>query len=129
MNDEPTPTPTPSIGPAAAWLARIERVMAHAWMVRTFLKHCQEVEDFPQLMETVRTIFDASRALETRVGDAVEQQKMLRKKLSKLKATAADFRALVAAELAHTNFLQAVVSLDDCVEELAALAQTPLDPT
>ena len=55
-------------------------VMAHAWMVRTFVKHSEEVEDFPELMGVVRAVFDTSRALETRLQDPAGYIKMLGKK-------------------------------------------------
>ena len=35
-----------------------QQKMAHAWMVRTFIKHCDEVEDYPELMGIVRAVFD-----------------------------------------------------------------------
>jgi len=34
---------------------RSQKVMAHAWMIRTFVKHSDEVEDFPELNEMART--------------------------------------------------------------------------
>lgn len=40
---------------------RTQNVMAHGWMIRTFIKHCDEVEDFPELNEMARTIFDVFR--------------------------------------------------------------------
>ena len=45
-----------------------ETVMSHAWMVRTFVKHCEEVDDYPELMGIVRGVFDTSRALETKTA-------------------------------------------------------------
>ena len=53
---------------------RTQKLMSHAWMIRTFVKHSDEVEDFPQLNEMARTIFDVFRAVETqmtqrRIGD------------------------------------------------------------
>ena len=51
-------------------VARCQIILAHAWMVRTFVKHSEVVEDFPELMHIVRTVFDTCRALETRKGDA-----------------------------------------------------------
>ena len=100
---------------------RCNRVMAHAWMVRTFVKHSEEAEDFPELMHLVRAVFDTSRALETRVGDPAAYFHMLRKKLGKLRQAAEKFRADAAEASLHTNFQQAVVSMDACVEELEAL--------
>ena len=58
---------------------RCQKVMASAWMVRTFIKHCEEVEDFPELMGIVRAVFDTSRALETAVADPKKYLRLLRK--------------------------------------------------
>lgn len=100
---------------------RCQKVMAHAWMVRTFVKHSPEVEDFPELMGIVRTVFDTSRALETRVADPAGYISMLRKKIGKMKAAAAEFRADVPEASSHTNFAQAVISIETCVEDLEGL--------
>ena len=100
--------------------------MAHAWMVRTFVKHSPEVEDFPELMEIVRTVFDAARALETRVGDPPGYLHMLRKKIGGLRKAAAQFRDDAPKASSHTNFQQAVLSIEACVRELeAVLASAP----
>lgn len=108
--------------PAEA-VARCDKVMAHAWMVRTFVKHSPEVEDFPELMGIVRTVFDMARALETRVADPAGYMHMLRKKIGKLRAAAAEFRADAPQASTHTNFQQAVISMDACVEELESILQ------
>lgn len=99
-------------------VARCEKVMAHAWMVRTFIKHSSEVEDFPELMGIVRSVFDTSRALETRVSDPAAYLHMLRKKIGKLRLAANEFRTDAPLASTHTNFQQAVISIDACVEEL-----------
>lgn len=103
--------------PAEA-VVRCEQLMSHAWMVRTFVKHSPEVEDFPELMGVVRTVFDTSRALETRVHDPAGYLHMLRKKIGKLRTAAAEFRKDAPLASSHTNFQQAVISLDVCVQEL-----------
>lgn len=97
---------------------RCEKIMAHAWMVRTFVKHSPEVEDFPELMGIVRTVFDISRALETRVSDPPAYLHMLRKKISKLRAASIEFQKNSSEASTHTNFQQAVISMEACVEEL-----------
>jgi hypothetical protein len=106
-------------------VARCQAIMAHAWMVRTFVKHSPEVEQFPELMELVRNVFDLSRALETRVGDPAGYLQMLKKKLGKLRKAADKFRHDAPLASTHTNFQQAVVSIDACVaglEEILAVA-------
>lgn len=100
---------------------RCEIVMAHAWMVRTFIKHSEEIDDFPELMGIVRTVFDTARAVETRVDDPAGYLKMLGKKISKLRRAAEQFRHDAPLASSHTNFQQAVVSMDACVVELESL--------
>jgi hypothetical protein len=94
-----------------------QKVFAHAWMVRTFIKHSDEVEDFPELMGIARTVFDSAMALESRVNDPPGYFRMLEKKLGKLRRAAEQFRTEAPVASAHTNFKQAVISIDACVEE------------
>ena len=98
-----------------------QTVMAHAWMVRTFIKHSDEVETFPELMGIVRAVFDASRALETRVNEPAAYLHMLGKKIGKLRQAAEQFRVDAPLASAHTNFQQAVISMDACVRQLQEL--------
>lgn len=99
-------------------VARVELAMAHAWMVRTFVKHSTEAETFEELMETSRIIFDVARALETRRDQPDAFLHMLRKKFSKLRDAAVQFATIVTEEIDHSNFKQAALSLTGCIEEL-----------
>jgi hypothetical protein len=99
-------------------VAECQKVMAHAWMVRTFIKHSPEAEEFTELLDLVRTVFDVSRALETRAGDPPAYLHMLRKKIGKLREAARQFRDDAPQASSHTNFQQAVISIDHCVERL-----------
>lgn len=107
--------------PVQEVVAKCQRVMAHAWMVRTFVKHSEEAEDFPELMGIVRSVFDTSRALETRVSQPADYLKMLSKKLGKLRKATAQFALDAPLASTHTNFQQAVLSMQTCVEELETL--------
>ena len=100
---------------------RCQMVFAHAWMVRTFVKHSEVVEDFPELMQIVRCVFDTSRALEPKVSEPMEYITTLRKKIGKLRAAAAQFRVDAPIASDHTNFKQAVISMDGCILELEAI--------
>lgn len=100
---------------------RCRKIMAHAWMVRTFVKHSEEVEDFPELMGIVRAVFDTSRALETRADNPSGYRQMLAKKIGKLRSATDRFRRVAAQASTHTNFRQAVISMDSCVEQLTEL--------
>ena len=98
--------------------------MAHAWMVRTFVKHSPEAEDFPELMEIARTVFDVSRALEAHLADPQAYLLTLRKKIGKLRSAAEKFRTDAPLASTHTNFQQAVISIDTCVADLEEILAT-----
>ncbi|MGL4423050.1 MAG: hypothetical protein ACRCZF_20470, partial [Gemmataceae bacterium] len=49
--------------PEAA-LARCETILAHAWMIRTFLKHAEEIQASAEMLEVPRTLYDCIRAVE-----------------------------------------------------------------
>jgi hypothetical protein len=112
--------PTLVRSPADA-VDRCQTIFAHAWMVRTFVKHSETVEEFPELMQLVRTVFDTSRALEPKVAEPLEYLATLRKKIGKLRAAAEQFRTDAPVASDHTNFKQAVISMDGCVAELEAV--------
>ncbi len=105
----------------AAIVARCEQVMSHAWMVRTFVKHSEEAEEFPELMMLARTVFDVARALESRLDDPAGYLRMLRKKIGRLSRAADAFRIEAPEASGHMNFRQAVISMDGCVAELREL--------
>lgn len=102
-------------------VSECQDVMAHAWMVRTFVKHSEEAEDFPELLNLARTVFDTARALETRTGDPAGYLQMLQKKIEKLRRAAEQFRADAPRASTHMNFQQAVLSMDACVRRLDEL--------
>ena len=101
-------------------MERINTIVSHAWMVRTFLKHTPEFEDDPERMEIPREIFDFARAVDTRYAarDAEGYLKMVRKKLGKLRTAAERFAAEQPGISNHTNFQQAALSLTSCVRAI-----------
>ena len=108
--------------------ARVTELLAHLWMVRTFVKHSEEAEEFEELLELPRAAFDAARALETRLDDVPALRRMLAKKVPKLRRAADQFRTHAAAASTHTNWQQAVVSLDAVVAGLSALLPPRVAP-
>lgn len=102
---------------------RSQVVMAHAWTVRAFVRHSDEVEDFPELGEIGRAVFDLSRALEAHVDDPAGYFKMLQKKLGKFRAAVEQFAVDAPKASAHTNFAQAVMSIRGCADELQAILE------
>ena len=123
MSEDAAPTEEP--GPPCDLARRCEGPLAHAWMVRTFVKHSEEAEDFPELMGVARSVFDLSMALESRAADEAAFRKMLSKKLPKLRKAAEQFAEDAPAASTHTNFQQAVVSIRAAVETLAAELERP----
>ena len=103
------------------FVKKCETEMAHAWMVRTFVKHSEEAEDAVELMALPRMIFDLSMALESRTSDPAAYHKMLGKKLSKLRRASEQFAVDAPEVSSHTNFKMAAASIAAVVEELTRL--------
>jgi hypothetical protein len=116
-------------------VVRSQKIMAHAWMIRTFIKHSDEVEDYPELNEMARTIFDVFRAVETQVDDPPSYFRTVRKKLGKLVSAAIQFEKDAWHASTHTNFQQAAIAakflgeqLQDLVNEAETLLPRPVPP-
>jgi hypothetical protein len=95
-------------------------VLAHAWMVRTFLKHADEIQDNDDFLEVPRTVFDFIRATEPAAqrGDHREYLHRIRGKLPRLRRVAEFFAASYPQVSDHTNFQMAALSLSRCVREI-----------
>ena len=100
---------------------QFQKKMAHAWMVRTFIKHCDEVDDYPELMGIVRAVFDMSRAIESKTDDPATYFRFARKKIGKLRKAAEQFREDAWSASTHTNFQQAVMSVMHATEQMEEL--------
>ena len=101
-------------------MERINVVMAHAWMVRNFLKHADEVQDDEPMLDVHRMIFDFIRAAEPSYQrkDAKEYLHRVRGKLPKLRRVAEYFAQEWRRVSTHTNFEMAAASLTGCVREI-----------
>jgi hypothetical protein len=99
---------------------RINVVLAHAWMVRTFLKHADEIQDDAEMLDVPRTIFDYCRAVEPSFGrrDAKEYLHRAKGKLSKLRRMADYFTANHRRVSDHTNYQMAALSLQGVVQQV-----------
>jgi hypothetical protein len=116
------------MSPAEA-VERLNVILAHAWMVRTFLKHADEVQEDEEMLEVHRTIFDSIRAVEPsrEQGDLKEYLRRLRGKLSKLRRVAEFFAAEYRRVSDHTNFQMAALSLSGCVKQIEEVLSA-IDP-
>lgn len=109
-------------------MERIDLVMAHAWMVRNFLKHADEVQEDEGMLDVHRTIFDFIRAAEPsrERGDVQEYLRRVKGKLSKLRRAAEHLAREWRNVSSHTNFEMASKSLTGCVRQIEELlAQVP----
>ena len=107
----------------------IDAEIAHVWMVRTFLKHCDEAEDDDDLREIVRELYDVILALGPleEVEDPKGYLKQAKKKLARLRR-ASEFYDQIQAEVSgHTNFVMAAKSLRVATQRITAILQQPSD--
>lgn len=102
---------------------QLNRLLAHAWMVRTFLKHAEEIQEHEAMLEVHRTIFDCVRAVEPSYQrrDAKEFLRRLSGKLPKLRRAAETLAREYRTITDHTNFQMASISLTCCIDQLAAV--------
>jgi hypothetical protein len=107
-------------------MTRLNALFAHAWMVRNFLKHAEEVQDDEELLAVHRTIFDVIRAVETRYQrrDAKEYFRRAQGKLPKLKRAALTLEREHRRVSCHTNFAMAALSLSTCTQQIEELLQS-----
>jgi len=101
-------------------MKRLNGILAHAWMVRAFLKHADEIQEDQEMLDVHRMIFDYIRALEPSYErqDAKEYLHRARGKLPKLKRSAEFFAREFRRVSDHTNFAMAAASLTGCVRQI-----------
>jgi hypothetical protein len=107
------------MSPAEA-VERLHVLLAHLWMVRTYLKHADEVMEDEQLVEIPRLLYDSIRAVEPAylAGDHGTYLRRLKGKLSKLNRGAELFAREYKRVSAHTNFEMASISLTGAVRQM-----------
>ena len=101
-------------------MRRIDALLSHVWVVRTFVKHSEEAEDDEELMEVVRTLYDYVLALGPAYNalDAAEYLKLAGKKYHRLREASVRFAELQPQVSDHTNFKMAVRSLATAVDDI-----------
>jgi hypothetical protein len=102
---------------------RIDALLTHVWMVRTFLKHSEELEEDEDLGDVHQTLYDYMHALGTawKAQDAAAYLKQARKKIAKLRGATDQFAQLQPEVSTHTNFKMALASLQHAVQEIEAV--------
>ncbi len=109
---------------------RSKAILAHAWMIRTFLKHAEEIQESPEMLEVPRTLYDSIRAVEPSAerGDHAEYLRRLKGKVSKIRRVANYFRDHFREFSPHTNYEMASASLLGVVSELDELFANVIIP-
>jgi len=111
-------------------VGRLTALLAHAWMVRTFLKHADEIQGDAAMLDVPRTLYDSIRAVEPAYErkDWGEYLRRLKGKLPKVRRAAEYFAAHYRDFSPHTNYEMASVSLLGVVrgmEEVFAAVTIP----
>ncbi|MCP4078633.1 MAG: amidohydrolase [Planctomycetaceae bacterium] len=101
-------------------VARMDQLVSHLWMVRTFLKHSEEAEEDDELAEVHRELYDFMLALggPSSENDHTAYLKVARKKLKRLKAARDLFLEIQPEISTHTNFRMTAMSLDTTVNAM-----------
>lgn len=101
-------------------VARLNTILAHAWMIRTFLKHADEIQESEEMLEVPRTLYDAIRAVEParQRGDRADFLRRLKGKHAKMRRAAEYFAANFKRFSPHTNFEMAAASLSGVVQQM-----------
>jgi heme oxygenase len=101
-------------------VTRLNTTLAHAWMIRTFLKHADEIQESEEMLDVPRTLYDSIRAVEPAYqrGDLADFLRRLKGKLPKLRRAAEYFTAHFKQFSPHTNFEMAAASLMGVVKQM-----------
>ena len=104
-------------------MLQIDTLLSHVWLVRTFLKHCEEAEEDEELCEVHRALYDFMLALGGPLAnnDSAAYLKQAAKKISKLRAASELFQQIQPEISSHTNFKMAAVSLSTAVRQVDEL--------
>ncbi|QDU95975.1 amidohydrolase [Lignipirellula cremea] len=107
-------------------MQRVDALLSHVWMIRTFLKHSEEAEEDEELCEVHRALYDYMHALggPLAANNPEAYLKQARKKLSKLRRANELFQEIQPEISSHTNFQMAAQSLQTAVRELAELLES-----
>jgi len=111
---------------SAEKMERIEQLLTHVWMVRTFLKHAEESEEDEDLQKVHRMLYDYMHAL----GEFWQQRNVegylqqASRKWHRLRSATDSFAELQAEISTHMNFQMARKSLETAVDQIGRLLES-----
>ena len=105
-------------------MERVELLLSHVWMVRTFLKHAEESAEDEDLQQVHRDLYDVMLAVGEayREGNADRYMRQIKKKRAKLQSATKLFVEIQPEISTHTNFAMAANSLQAAVAEIVMLS-------
>lgn len=112
----------------AEYVETIDGLLSHVWMIRAFLKHCEEAEEDDELRDVQRALYDYMLALggPLRGSDYAKYLKQAKKKLKKLRDANELFQEIQPEISSHTNFQMAAASLNISVQQISDLIDSYL---
>jgi cob(I)alamin adenosyltransferase len=107
-------------------MLRVDDLLSHIWVVRTFVKHSEEAEEDERLEEVQRVLYDYMHALggAWKAQDAEAYLKQAARKYHRLRAATDQFSELQPEISTHTNFQMARRSLEVAVGQIGRLLET-----
>lgn len=104
---------------------RIDDLLSHVWVVRTFIKHSEEAEEDEDLRAVQRDLYDYMLALGSawKAKDADAYLKQAKKKFHRLRTADEQFVDLQPEVSTHTNYQMARQSLSVAVKEIGKLLE------
>jgi cob(I)alamin adenosyltransferase len=107
-------------------VARLDELVSHLWMVRTFLKHCEEAEEDEELCEVHRDLYDFMLAIGGPASDNDDAAylKAAKKKLKRIKAATRLFLEIQPEISTHTNFRMCATSLGTIVQQIEQVLES-----
>lgn len=111
-------------------VAAIDDQIAHVWMVRRFLKHCEEAEDDEELQQISRDLYDFMLAVgpHRTAGDQAGFLKQVKKKRRRLRKATDLFVEIQPEVSGHTNFQMAARSLRLAVDNIERIMDSAALP-
>jgi hypothetical protein len=113
--------------PLHARMRSIDAQASHIWMVRAFLKHCDEAVDDEELAEVHRDLYDFMLAIgpALEANDPTQYLHLAGKKFSKLRRASELFTEIQPEVSGHTNFRMAARSLSQAVQAISEILASP----